>query len=104
MYDENYMTYELEIAQLQEEFKNKNYGCWITVCIGNNEDAIYLFGDSPTETPLVPIKIVYNPLQESLTTDFSMNSYIISNLSDLREAVEFILTHSDIYFEYPEVF
>lgn len=97
------MTYELEIAQLQEEFSNKNYGCHVGVYIGNDDTALYILGDSPEETPLLPIRLIYNPLQEDLTkTMMPTNCYIGVLLNNIRELAEYVLKHPEIYFKYPE--
>lgn len=103
MYDKKYMTYELEIAQLQEEFKNKNYGCHVGVYIGNDDTALYVLGDSSEDTPLLPIRLIYNPLQEDLTkTMMPTNCYIGVQLNNVRELAEYVLKHPEIYFKYPE--
>lgn len=103
MYDKKYITYELEIAQLQEEFKNKEYGYNIGVYIGTDDTALYTLGDLQKDTPLLPIRLIYNPLQENLkNSSLSLNCYIGEHLSDIKELAEYVLRHPGIYLEYPE--
>lgn len=101
MYDKKYMTYELEIAKMQKELgDNNNFQYHVNILIGNDETALYPIGCKTGRE--VPMRIVYNPLQEILYTKTALNAYHASSLDELNELVKYVLGNPQPYFENPE--
>jgi hypothetical protein len=101
MYDKKYMTYELEIAKMQKELGDTNdFKYHVNVLIGNDETALYPIGCKTGEE--IPMRIIYNPLHETLYTKTAEAAYIANSLDELNEFVKYVLGNPQPYFEHPE--